>query len=329
MELKMLKNSLEKEDSTRMVTEVTVRNTTYLIQVRISLYLDDPREFHSNPSYLVLKHNNYIFPYENPLDISFIDNGILDSLEKQGYWIKPVYMYEHGGITFSLSPFNCSWDSGMVGYIYVDQKRRKEYNLKSKDEWIEKAKREIKMYNQYVEGSVYDYIVWDAKNLEIVDDLCEYSCYPEEMYMYETEISRIKKNVEEYIKSTTVTLDITENFLTVNDITHLDLKYLYEQKDIDFYPISVDKLQDFMVDILAENKEHKDYKEYKNMLKHFITLDKDVIVFIKNFSSDFTSSLKLFDYFTSEETIKTTEIVKKYLHACGITEAGIKEIIGR
>lgn len=33
--------------------------------------------------------------------------------------ILPVYMHDHSGITFSTSPFSCSWDSGQVGVIYM------------------------------------------------------------------------------------------------------------------------------------------------------------------------------------------------------------------
>src|SRR5690554_2094392 len=33
-----------------------------------------------------------------------------EDAEKYGYVLLPVYMYEHGGITISTTPFSCRWD---------------------------------------------------------------------------------------------------------------------------------------------------------------------------------------------------------------------------
>lgn len=232
--IQQLKNSLEKEEFTCSVEELTVRNKTYFIHTKIAEYPDDPRAW-DNPSYLVLKHRSYDFPRENELDISYINSSSLNLLEKQGYWIKPVYMYDHSGIILSLSPFSCSWDSGIAGYIYIDQKRKQEYGFTTKEEWFEVAKREIEIYNQYLEGSVYDYIVWDVENNEIIDDLCDYSYYPESMDRYEKHIEEMKQIVEKYIKSTIISVAITQNYLVVNDSTYIDLQHLNKQKDLDIF----------------------------------------------------------------------------------------------
>ena len=33
--------------------------------------------------------------------------------------MKPLYMYDHSGITISTSPFGCAWDSGRLGLVYI------------------------------------------------------------------------------------------------------------------------------------------------------------------------------------------------------------------
>ena len=43
--------------------------------------------------------------------------------------IKNVYKYEHGGIALSTSPFNCPWDSGQIGYIYMLKDIQEKYNI--------------------------------------------------------------------------------------------------------------------------------------------------------------------------------------------------------
>lgn len=43
----------------------------------------------------------------------------------------PLYLYDHGGITMSTSPFSCPWDSGQVGVIYcTKEKAIKEWGKK-------------------------------------------------------------------------------------------------------------------------------------------------------------------------------------------------------
>lgn len=78
----------------------------------------------------------------------------------------PVYMYEHGGITLKTTPFSCSWDSGQLGFIWMTFKSAKE-ELGGHDGTLESVraaahrilKAEIEVYDQYVTGEVYGYVV--------------------------------------------------------------------------------------------------------------------------------------------------------------------------
>ncbi len=80
----------------------------------------------------------------------------------------PLFLYDHSGISMSTGrnyPFNDRWDSGQVGYIYVDYEIiRKEYSVKhvSKQlrEKVEKIlEQEVKTYNQYLTGDIYGYVI--------------------------------------------------------------------------------------------------------------------------------------------------------------------------
>lgn len=76
-----------------------------------------------------------------------------------------LYLYDHGGITISCSPFSCPWDSGQVGYIYVTRADiLKEYGGKvltqAKRKQAEALLRcEVEVYDQYLTGDVWGYIV--------------------------------------------------------------------------------------------------------------------------------------------------------------------------
>ena len=88
----------------------------------------------------------------------------------------PIYMYEHSGIGLSTSnanyPFNCQWDAGRLGFIYVSKKDiRKEYGKAGKVE-IEKAEKnminEVELYGKFVNGECYLFDIEDEneENLE-------------------------------------------------------------------------------------------------------------------------------------------------------------------
>lgn len=44
--------------------------------------------------------------------------------------ILPVYMYDHGDLAFSTSPFTCPWDSGQVGFIFTTREDVKQLGIK-------------------------------------------------------------------------------------------------------------------------------------------------------------------------------------------------------
>jgi hypothetical protein len=74
-----------------------------------------------------------------------------------------LYMYEHSGVAFSISPFHDPWDSGQLGVIYVKKdKIKKEYgckviNNKMREKIKERLMGELDTYENYVNGSVYGF----------------------------------------------------------------------------------------------------------------------------------------------------------------------------
>jgi hypothetical protein len=90
--------------------------------------------------------------------------------------ILPIYMYDHGGITISTSPFSCPWDSGRVGTIYATKDDILEAFGKKKltKELLAKAEKilegEVAVYDQYLRGEVYGYTIRDEDGLVV--DAC-------------------------------------------------------------------------------------------------------------------------------------------------------------
>jgi hypothetical protein len=74
---------------------------------------------------------------------------------------RPLYLYDHSGITISLTPFNDQWDSGQVGFIYATTKTlRKNLGYNYTDAQVQAAmESEVKTYDQWLRGEVYCYYI--------------------------------------------------------------------------------------------------------------------------------------------------------------------------
>lgn len=96
----------------------------------------------------------------------------LEATQKVVMW--PMYSYEHGGIAISLNPFNCNWDGGCPGFVFVTKETlRKEYGwvritARRKSEVRKIMDSEINTFNQYLNGDVWGYQALDETG-EVVD----------------------------------------------------------------------------------------------------------------------------------------------------------------
>jgi len=136
----------------------------YTITIENEQYPFNPRKEYDNVGKMVCWHR-YDLGDEQPTVDPEEYNDILDKVEKDGGVVLPLYLYDHSGITMSTTPFSCPWDSGQVGWIYVEADTiRKEWGGKSKrltEAAREKARRclisEVETYDQYLTGEVYGY----------------------------------------------------------------------------------------------------------------------------------------------------------------------------
>lgn len=82
--------------------------------------------------------------------------------------IKPLYMYNHSGITISTTPFRSSWDSGQVGWVFITKEDQEK--MGTPDDKLDKVlKGEIETYDKYIRGEVYRYRITDKKTNEVLD----------------------------------------------------------------------------------------------------------------------------------------------------------------
>ncbi len=110
------------------------------------------------------------FKWANSLVSTKVSN-LVESAVRGGYVILPLYLYDHSGISMSTGPFSCPCDSGQVGYIICDDGTIQN-DFKGDRDLAEKAlQAEVEVYDQYLTGDVYGFIV-EERDTE--DDLWEH-----------------------------------------------------------------------------------------------------------------------------------------------------------
>ena len=77
----------------------------------------------------------------------------------------PLYLYEHGNITISTSPFSCQWDSGQVGFIYITKEKAEKEGLNDPYDIL---KHEVSIYDAYISGQTYGARILDSEG-EVID----------------------------------------------------------------------------------------------------------------------------------------------------------------
>ena len=111
-----------------------------------------------------------------------VDHSSLESIKKaekeaedNGDIILPLYMYDHSGVTISLNPFSCPWDSGQVGIVVVSRKKileefgGKKFTAKLKEKALKIAENEVKDLDSYIRGDIYGFVI---DNSDDSDDSC-------------------------------------------------------------------------------------------------------------------------------------------------------------
>lgn len=162
---------------------MTQTKTNYEIEIIHDEFPQNPRIEWDNLGTMVCFHGRYTLG-----DIGHgyrsSDFNSWDELKKQivkdrnPAVILPIYMYDHGGITISTSPFSCHWDSGQIGFIYISKEKvRKEANVKKINKellsyTIERLKSEVEIYDNYLTGSCYGYEI--TKDGETIDSCWGY-----------------------------------------------------------------------------------------------------------------------------------------------------------
>lgn len=117
------------------------------------IYIDEncesPRVW-DNVFTLAIKDNRYVRG-----DEELTNDGIGEHIH-----IFKVYANVHSGISLSVSPMGCVFDSGQIGYAYSDDETMDE------DTALTQILAELDTYECYLNGECYGYEVYEEKRCE-------------------------------------------------------------------------------------------------------------------------------------------------------------------
>lgn len=133
----------------------------------------NPREW-DNLTRMICFHKRYTLgdphDYKHEDYTSWEEMGQAIKDQEKPLIIKPLYLYDHSGITISTTPFSCSWDSGQIGFVIITYKEIDTVGstINEGESWSDYIKRlddyledEIKIYDHFLNGDVYYFEITD------------------------------------------------------------------------------------------------------------------------------------------------------------------------
>jgi hypothetical protein len=119
----------------------------------------NPRTEYDNVGIMYCRHGRYTMGDKDAADPRTLK-------DKDIAVQRPIYMYDHSGITISHSPFSCPWDSGQLGVHYITKAKANEEWGKGK--WTEEQlyrvlEGELETYDHFIRGNVWGFVVEDEE----------------------------------------------------------------------------------------------------------------------------------------------------------------------
>lgn len=105
----------------------------------------------------------------NQEQFNFFVNFVQEWLDAN-FALLPIYMYDHFGITISTGPFDCPFDNGQIGIIYIKKSTCERIGI-SLDDAREILKRDIEEINNYLTGNVFSISIYETDEEEYDGDI--------------------------------------------------------------------------------------------------------------------------------------------------------------
>lgn len=224
-------------------------------------YPINPREDFDQVTTMICFHRKYKLGdkhYYKP-EIIFDKDGDIntDALEADYGKILDIaklYIYEHSGITISLSPFSCPWDSGCIGVVFITEASCNKMGItdRSPERLAKIMESEIQLYDQYLHGEVYCVELFDKIRDESLDSCGGFYGYDSAMdYIRENSKYWLEQNAKQVVLSKediALMLRALSAASTCINMTEDPYKELYKKLQNQSRNLLLENLEDTLLD---------------------------------------------------------------------------------
>lgn len=138
------------------------------LKISYDEFTESPRDWYNLGQICVSKSCRYCEnEYEDSDSLTWYnESDDLKTLERRGYIVLPLSVYDHSGVSIYIGSKCDAWDSGRLGwYIVSKEKVRKEYGVRRiSPKLLEKVKAilksEVETFNHYINGEVYEFTLY-------------------------------------------------------------------------------------------------------------------------------------------------------------------------
>jgi len=211
---------LQRNTAQATINEDKTHEIDFAGKVKLDKFPSDPRKFAQTKLFIIFPTRNG----DGVGDKHEYERGDYNSLNEfiakihEDYApavLYPIRMLDHSGIALSISnewPFNCPWDSWWAGCIFIEKSVEVEIENSIRADAMESGEfideqgiksevkkalyeiiiSELEIYNQYLKGAVYAYVITNKKTREVISCCGDY-------YNYEDAEQDLRREIE-YLK---------------------------------------------------------------------------------------------------------------------------------
>lgn len=149
--------------------ETTINYKNHTIDIIRDQFLENPFESFDLVGNIAYKKGSRYILGNKPM--SFEEMNRIEN--SNDYITLPVYAYIHSGVTIRTYAFDCSWDSGQSGIVYIKKTTARDIMgwkklSPQRSEYIRKLLRgTVNTYNDFLEGNVFGFSIKNGEGEEL------------------------------------------------------------------------------------------------------------------------------------------------------------------
>ena len=126
---------------------------------------EDPRTTYDHLGKMVCWHSRYDLGDENPFKTP---DDFSEFVETEDIFFLRLFLYDHSGLSMNTDGFSCRWDSGQVGFIYINKGDFiSNFGAWDQEKATDLLKSEVVEYDHFLRGNCFGYTVSEVQHCNL------------------------------------------------------------------------------------------------------------------------------------------------------------------